>query len=693
MLFSVLFLILFHIRNMKNALVCCIISLLGYLSCLAQGDMQDTITEVTIQALRIESNFLRAPMHVSQIDVKSTRDLSQQLSLQEYISQVPGVFSLNATNYAQDLRISIRGFGARAAFGIRGIKLVVDGVPETTPDGQGQLDNLTLNTIDKIEIIKGPASSLYGNASGGVIHIQTTEDFQSSFVEGGITVGSFGMQQYQFSGGWKSDQTRLLLSGNHVKTNGYRDQSGMKSSSIGAKLIHDFANMSEIKFAVNYTNSPQADDPGGITADLAADNPRQARDRNVLFQTGEAISQLKLSTHYKTPISDKLDLESYGFYSTRQFEGLLPFEFGGWVDLDRTYWGVGASLNQKVIRSNSVFTGKLGFDLASQADDRLRFRNLEGTRGEQTLNQLESFDNFAAYYLGHTSWGKWNLTAGLRWDKNTLSAEDRFLTNGDDSGEIKLNGFTTSIGLNYTLRENISLFMNLRESFETPSLSELSTNPSGTVGFNEDIKAQEASNVELGFKSNFGKNKHLELTVFHVATENDLVPFELEAFPDRAFYRNAGSTNRAGVEFSLQYPITNNLTFSGSYAFSDFTYSDYLVNDNQLEGNRLPAIPQHVGSVALLFSQSNLDIKLQSEFIGQLFANDANSVVNEAFNLTKISASYALVKNGITIKPFVGINNLFDTLYNDNVRINAFGSRFFEPGPGVNVFGGVRVRL
>ncbi len=678
---------------MKNALVCCTISLLGYFSCVAQGDMQDTITEVTIEALRIESNFLRVPMHVSQIDVKSIRDLSQQLSLQEYISQVPGVFSLNATNYAQDLRISIRGFGARAAFGIRGIKLVVDGIPETTPDGQGQLDNLTLNTIDKIEIIKGPASSLYGNASGGVIHIQTTEDFQKPFVDGGITFGSFGMQQYQFSSGLKTKQTRLLFSGNHVKTNGYRDQSGMKSSSVGAKLIHDFANTSELKFAINYTNSPQADDPGGINAELAAANPRQARDRNVLFQTGEAISQLKLSTHYETPISDNMHFESYGFYSTRNFEGLLPFEFGGWVDLDRTYWGAGASLTQKIIKSNAVFTGKLGIDLASQADDRLRYRNLEGTRGDPTLDQLESFDNFAAYYLGHTSLSKWDFTVGLRWDNNTLSAEDRFLANGDDSGEIKLNGLTSSLGLNYALRENMSLFINVRESFETPSLSELSTNPSGTVGFNEDIKAQEAVNVELGVKSMFGKNKHLELTVFHISTENDLVPFELEEFPDRAFFRNAGSTSRTGIELFLQYPITNNLTFTGNYAFSDFTYSDYLVNDNQLDGNRLPAIPQDVGSLALLYSKNNLDIKVHSEFIGQLFANDANSVELASYNLTKLSVSYAINKNGKTFKPFFGINNLFDTAYNDNIRINAFGSRFFEPGPGVNVYGGLRVRL
>jgi len=162
---------------MKLSLVFFFILYLLSTPCLSQEEMQDTITEVQIKALRLESNYLRTPLNINQVNVKSIRDLSQQLSLQEYISQIPGVFSLNATNYAQDLRISIRGFGARAAFGIRGVKLVVDGIPETTPDGQGQLDNLTLNTIERLEVIKGPASSLYGNASGGVIHIQTTEDF------------------------------------------------------------------------------------------------------------------------------------------------------------------------------------------------------------------------------------------------------------------------------------------------------------------------------------------------------------------------------------------------------------------------------------------------------------------------------------------------------------------------------------
>lgn len=670
----------------------CLLSIVSF--CLsAQEGMQDTIKEIRIQALRIEGLSKRSTVLVNQVDLQARRDISQQLSLQEYISTVPGVFSMNANNFAQDLRISIRGFGARAAFGIRGIKLVVDGIPETTPDGQGQLDNLNLNTINKIEIVKGPASSLYGNASGGVIHIQTDEVVEEPYLKSGLTFGSYGMQQYELGGGFKTQNTDILLNAQHIKTDGYREQSGLKSSSFGGKLIHHFSEGSKLKLLFNYTNSPQADDAGSLTADQAGQDRRQARDRNVLFQTGESISQTKIGLHHSTPIGKDMNIESYGFYSTRQFEGLLPFEFGGQIDLDRSYWGAGISLSQKAIARKAIFTTKLGIDLARQSDDRMRFRNLEGARGDLTLDQNEGFNNLALYYLGQTSVGKWEFSIGLRWDTNSLSTTDRFLNNGDDSGDVRLSGMTQSLGLSFSASNEISLFANIRESFETPSLSELSADPNGGTGFNDDVQAQEAINYEVGIRLFPSESLSADITVFHIDTENDLVPFELEAFPDRNFYQNAGSTNRTGVELSINALITNQLMASANYAYSDFEYDEYLVNGNNFSGNRLPAIPIHTGSFGLSYTHDKLSIIIQDRFIGSLYTNDSNSVEDESYHLLNLKCGYSFKTSNLDIKPFFGINNILNQAYNDNVRINAFGSRFFEPGPERNLYGGFRVIL
>jgi len=681
------------IRRMKFYILALILIGGGFGHIFSQEMLADSITEVNIQSLRIDGVSQRGPVPVTLVNVNKIKDINPQNSLQDFISNVPGVFSLNANNYAQDLRISIRGFGARAAFGIRGIKLVVDGIPETTPDGQGQLDNLTLNTIDKIEIVKGSSSVLYGNASGGVIHIETEENIDNSIIEGGIVLGSYGLQQYNVKGGWSANHTTVLLNGAHHRTNGYRDQSGMTSSSIGAKVSHHFRNEARLKFLFNYTNSPQADDPGGLNIDLVNDNRRQARDRNILFKTGETISQTKIGSHFVMPVSDKLDLSSYGFYSTRDFEGLLPFEFGGLIQLDRSYWGLGSSLQSTIIKSNAVHKSKIGFDIARQSDNRKRFRNLEGQQGDMTLSQIEAFNNIALYFLSQSSYGKWDFNLGFRWDSNSLSAEDRFLTNGDDSGDVNLSDLTSSFGINFSVSEHFSVFANYRESFETPSLSELSSNPSGTIGFNENVKAQEATNYEIGLRHRFSNQSLLEVTLFHIDTENDLVPFEVEEFPDRTFFRNAGSTNRNGIEIALQYQITKALSLSANYAYSNFKYNEYTANGNQLNGKQLPAIPKHYTSTILQYDTGKFQLQLQNRFVGELFTNDSNSVLESGYQLLDFKCGFNLNISGQTIKPFFGINNMLNTTYNDNIRINAFGSRFFEPGPQRNIYGGVRVRL
>ncbi|MBT8309697.1 MAG: TonB-dependent receptor, partial [Flavobacteriaceae bacterium] len=529
-----------------------------------------SIDSVIITATRLQESQLAIPLSTTKLNFSETQFIRQQLSFQEYLNEVPGLFSLNANNYSQDLRISLRGFGSRSAFGIRGIKLLVDGIPETTPDGQGQLDNLNLGIIEDIEVIRGPSATLYGNASGGIISIRTMNTVKKPFFEGDISIGNYGFQKYQILHGFRRNNTSFILQGNYTNTDGYRDQSGFSNYNFDAKMAHRFSENSKLNLLLNYTNSPYAEDAGGLTLDELNANRRQARQRNVDFKTEESVEQLKIGSSYELNIDQKSNFSTYGFFASRNFNGKLPFEFGGVIDLQRNYFGNGSSFEFKTGENRL----QVGYDWAIQNDNRKRFRNLNGEQGNMTLDQLEQFSNLGIYLLDHWTLDKLLIRVGVRYDINKLEAVDDFLNNGDASGEIKLNAFNPSVGVTYRLNSKQSLFTGFSTSFETPTLSELSADPTGTGGFNEELEAQKARNFELGIKSK-NENQSFEAVVFYIKTDDDLVPYELAQFPDRTFYRNAGSTKRKGLELSYINDLGNNLRLSAGYTYSHFRYDSY----------------------------------------------------------------------------------------------------------------------
>jgi len=647
-----------------------------------------SIDSVIITTTRLQESQLTLPLSTTKLNISETQAIRQQLSFQEYLNEVPGLFSLNANNYSQDLRISLRGFGSRSAFGIRGIKLLVDGIPETTPDGQGQLDNLNLAFIKDIEVIRGPSATLYGNASGGIISISTMNTVTEPFLEADISVGNYGFQKYQLLHGFNKKNTSFILQGNYTNTDGYRDQSGFENYNVDAKITHRFSENSKLNLLINYTNSPYAEDAGGLTLEELTGNRRQARQRNVDFRTEEAIKQFKIGSSYELKIKQKNNFSTYGFFATRDFYGKLPFEFGGVIDLQRNYFGNGSSFEFST-KKNRL---QVGYDWAIQNDNRKRFKNLSGEQGDMTLDQLEQFSNLGIYFIDHWTLDKFLIRGGVRYDINKLEAADEFLGNGDASGEIKLNAFNPSVGLTYRLNSKQSLFTGFSTSFETPTLSELSADPLGTGGFNDELKAQKARNIEIGFKS---KNEHqsFEAVVFYIKTNDDLVPYELEDFPDRTFYRNAGSTKRKGLELSYLRDLSDKLRLSTAYTYSDFKYDSYEIPSGNFQDKELPGIPKHKANASLLFQENGFTIKLEGNYIGDLYANDANSTEVNGYAIVNLSFGYKTQLGKIGLSPFMGINNLTNTKYNDNIRINAFGARYYEAAPGINIFGGLRMQL
>ena len=661
-------------------IIICFINLFFSTLLFGQDTLQQKIAlkEITLDAARIKSPKSILPFALTYKTFPQTQLNNAQNSLQDYLQGVPGLFAQNTQNFAQDLRVSIRGFGARSAFGIRGIQLIVDGIPETTPDGQGQLDNLPLGLIQSLTVLRGPASTFYGNAAGGVIQINTLSDFEDDFVRFRAQGGSFSSSNLSATVGLKNNKTKAVLYQNLSQSDGYRDHSRYKQQVFNARIWHDFSSKSKLNFQFNYTNSPYAYDAGGINLQSVIENRRQARPQNRSFQTFESIEHIKTGLRWEKAIYKNLSFSSYLFYAYRDFKGRLPFEFGGLVDLARDYYGGGVVVDYQPKEYHSI---QLRVSFADQTDHRKRFKNIAGEAGDITLDQKELFNNKSISLLDEYRLSFGVLRAGMRFDRQQLG------TNLVDS-KTNLNVVNYSLGFTYTDLVDHIFFASFATSFETPTLSELSANPFGEEGFNPDLSSSQARNFELGWRynSSFGQ---LETTLYDIRTKNELISYELEDFPTRTFYRNAGKTNRKGIE--VQWELRKKgWHWLAAFNYAAIEFDDYQLEEKNLSGNKLPGIPQQQFFASSSYNFSNgWGIMSLNQYCGSIYSDDSNQNKISPYFLSNLKAWKSL--NDFEF--FAGINNLFDRKYNDNIRINAWGKRYYEPAPMRNFYFGVSFTL
>ncbi len=655
----------------------------------AQGTNDSlTIDEIFISVERLSSKQESSVKSVQRIEPSYIK--LNAASINDHLEEVPGLYISNGFNYAQDARIAIRGFGARSAFGIRGVKIIVDGIPETTPDGQGQLDNVNLAAIDNIEILKSGSSSLYGNASGGVLNINTKKNVLKDYVSASAIFGSNGLGRYDIGLGKAYNNSNLILSANYTDYTGYRQNSELTSYNVNGRW-NTTSDNHYIDIIANYTNSPTANDPGGINIGQVETDRRSARDRNISFASGESIDHFKIGVQHTYSVGTENSLKNYAFASTRNFLGRLPFENSGYIDLGRFYYGVGSSYENKSIFESGVNSTILGFDLGVQNDDRDRYNNLSGEKGDLVFSQKEKFLNLGLYVQNRLEINKLNLEGGLRYDMNRLSVDDRNLSNGDNSDQITLNSLNGNLGLAYRLAGSTYLRTQLSTSFETPTLSELSADPNGSEGFNMLLEPMSAVTLEFGVRSSIG-DLNIDATVFSIDTDNEILSYELEQFPDRDFFRNAGNSSRVGVELTLDYMIMDQLDVSGSYTYLNARFDDYIQGGNDFSGNDIPGIPQNRFTLSADWKNSDgLNLGVQFLSTGSIFLNDANSVNTESFQLLNFQSSYIIRTTNILITPFINVANLTGEQYFSNIRINAFGSRFYEPAPERQYVAGVSI--
>lgn len=654
------------------------------------GKPRIEIERLVVTATRHEAAMAGVPASISVIGVEDIQDARPTVSLSESLNRVPGVFVQDSGNFAQDVRIQIRGFGTRAAFGIREIRVLVDGLPETFADGQTQLDAVDLGSIGRIEVLRDTASSLYGNAAGGVIQLFTEDGPEAPWAATRLTAGSFGLRKLQLKGGGRSGGTHVYVNGSHLHLSGYRDQSESVATLGTVKVRRDLGAHTAVTVLFNAVDAPVAEDPGGLTRQQTRDDPAQAQAANVRFDAGEMVRQARIGLvlhHRGAPH----DLSGHAYLLHRDFENRLAFENQGVVGFERFSPGAGLHYSYDAPVAGVSQRLSVGLDAQHLDDDRSRHDNLEGRRGSLRVRQTERVTSVGPYLLEAVRITEdVEVSAGVRHDRVRFDVEVDFDNTGASAGggARTLSQWSPGGGLRWTPRRDLTLFGKLGTSFQVPTTTELA-NPRGG-GLNPAVGPQSAVGYETGARF---KRRRIEAGVaaFLIDVDDELIPFE-DPVSGRTAFRNAGRSRRRGLEVDWSAEIYGGVRWRGAATWIDAEFRQYEVDGQDLGGNREPGIPPwFVFQQIVCRHRSGAFAALEAFLVDGYHVDDANRTRTRAYELVSLRIGMQRRRGRWTFEPFVGFDNLLDQEYDGTVRLNAAAGRYFEPAPGFNVFGGLSV--
>lgn len=667
-----------------------------------QGEATSPLEEIVVIGTRTERQIGQIPLAVSVINMDDIQLGRQELSLDESLARVPGLFMQNRYNFSQDLRVSIRGFGSRANFGMRGIKVFADGIPVTLADGQSGTDDLDIGSAQSIEVVRGPTAALYGTASGGVISITTEEPTEEPFVDTKLTFGEYGHEKYQIKAGGQTGRLGFLVNASHLEMDGYRDFSGVQHSLINSKIRYDIDASSDVQVIANLVNSPLAQDSGGITLAEALADPTQAQSRNTSSNAGETFNQQRLGVVYNKRFSEQSDISVRGYSAWKDFDAFLPIgthirfvSDDGVVGFDRRFWGGGVRYTYESLLGGLPNSLTVGADADYQQDKRSRFLNNAGVKGTLTFNQVEEAEALGVYFRNETALiDTLALSLGGRFDSIDLSVNDLYLANADQSGSLDFTEFSPSVGLLWNTSDQLNLYASYATSFETPTFTELGS-PAQDLNVNlggfANINAQKAESFEIGAKGTaMNENVYYDLALFTMDVEDEIV--NVVSIANRAFFENA-NTDRRGLEAQVQAELTDRIEVVASYTYSDFDFDRFDTNPVAV-GEPIPGIPEHQFFAEISYNFANNGYVVWDALnVGEFTANNAGTQIVEDYIVSNLRLGTEYQRGGNTFSPFIGINNLFDEEYFSNVRINAFGGRAYEPAPERHIYGGFNFRF
>jgi iron complex outermembrane recepter protein len=643
---------------------------------------------IVVVGSRGEIPAAELPLAVSVIELEPLEGARESTNLGEVLDGVPGLVARNRSNFAQDLRLSLRGFGARSPFGIRGVTVVLDGIPLTMPDGQAQVDVVDPSMLSRVEVLRGPAGALYGNGAGGVIYLETPDGGTRPGADAALELGAFGTSKVMVRAAERSGDVSWTFSLSRLDVDGYRARSGVEQTLAHGKAAWQIASSTELRLVATYLDSPVADDPGGLTRAEMRDSPTIASPGSIMFATGESVSQPQIGAVLQTRPSPHDLVDASVYYDARDFTGLVPTRV---VELDHT--ALGASARYLSTRAIAGLPTRLtaGVDAQRMRDRRRNYDNRDGmvVSGAQ-LRQNEIVLGLGAYGQAHVKpLERLGLLAGGRIDLTRFELDDQYDDDGDQSGSLDQNAATGMAGAIVTplAGRELDVYGNVAQSVETPTLTELALRPGGEPGLNPDLRVQRATSFEVGARGRQGRLRG-ELAAFYVRLRGELIPFEDET--GRTYYRNAGRSHRTGAEAAALLTLPADLDVRVAYSWLRARFDDSPRDQRDLDGNDIPGIVPHQLSGSLSWRRPDGPFaSAELSYMGRTFADDANTARAPSAVLLDATAGYRGQRGSLRYQVHVGVANLLDRRYADNLRLNADAERYFEPGPPIRLFGGL----
>ena len=691
---------------------------------LSFAQLNDTLQlePVEITAVRSAESIHDVPAAINVLQKQEIQELNATISIDEALRKIPGLSVNNRYNFSQGERINIRGLGSRAQYGIRSIKVLLDGIPMTFPDGTTQLNNLDLSSIGKIEILRGPAAAMYGNAAGGVIAFYTEKPpLNTSLLTPGIVIGSDGLfkSNLKFSKGSKNIQ--LLINGSTTNYNGFRDFSSARFYNLNSNLKWYPNKTTSISFIANFMHAPYMYNPGSIDKKALNTDPITVRPIIKRQIASKAVTQTQGGFHIKKGIGTG-EIQSNIYLIKRDLFNPI---FGRIIDLKR--WSIGSRnsySNRFKIKETEIFY-TAGLEYEFQNDNRSEFDNLgvsdeivastslnklihKAKKGNILIDQREKIQAFGSYALVNISPNSdLKFTSGIRYDYQTFIISNNLSGPEYKSGKVNFDQFSPSIGLVHNFIDNWNYYLNFSTAFQTPTANEFSNDPSGS-GFNKELKPERVRSFESGIRKS-GAKLNMEVALFLFNIQNQLIPYQINASSDETYYRNAGKARNSGVEFWLQYEPFSDLSFYFNYTYMNYRFTDYVVETSpgavQLKNFKVPGVPDHrfYLSVNKKF-KLGLMAEVEFQYVDQYFTNDfngpvpgetgdKNEFINEGYFITDISAGFEKDLKKVSFTIFAGINNLFNNKYSSSIIPNAAGNRFFEPAPGRIYYIGLKMPI
>ncbi|HUG21818.1 TonB-dependent receptor family protein [Piscinibacter sp.] len=664
----------------------------------AQADAPVMLDPVVVTAQRSGQSSFDAPAAISALTRETIETAGPQVNLSEALNRVPGITVLNRQNYAQDLQLSIRGFGARSTFGIRGVRLIVDGIPATMPDGQGQASTIALSSAGRIEVLRGPMAQLYGNAAGGVVQVFTEDDAPQPTVSTSAAFGPYDLLKLGTKFSTRAGDHGVTVDVSKFRTDGYRQHSDAQRGQLNARWRHTVNPSTELSVVLNAVDQPVSHDPLGLTREQWQADPRQAVPLAFAQDARKTVRQQQLGAVLEHRLGEHTVLTGRVYAGGRDLDNALsippgpqmaPTSSGGIVQFARGYGGAAAQASRRIPLDDVRWlqlTAGLEFD--RMRENRQGYVNDGGAQGalkRDERNRVENADAFvqAAWDIAPA----WTLTAGARTSRVRFRSDDRFITvdNPDDSGRVDYRAINPVAGIAWRVAPSLNLYANAGRGFETPTFTELAYRPEGT-GLNTALRASRSRHAELGAKWKPAANQRVDVAVFDIATRDEIVVDTSGG--GRSTFKNAGRTSRRGLELSYAGRLGDTLRAGLSVTLLRARFAERFVSGNGEAaitvpaGNRLPGTPERSLFAELVWAPTawaGFHAAAEVQHLGALAVNDANDDAAPAATVFNLRAGWQQTRGAWRFTELIRLDNAGDKRYAGSVIVNDGNRRYFEP--------------